>query len=206
MQRLDRPAAGNARRIDVHQEHAHALGSTLRIGLAYHGHHRAEAAVGDPDLVAVDYIGVAVSFRECAKAGDVAAGLRLRETGLSDRFAACVFGEPLALLLFGAAREDEIARAIDAETAPHAGAGQGVAHLFVQDDMVQKIAPAATVLGRHAGLKDSGGPRLAKDVGRENALLLPFAKVGFDLLAEEAPDGLTELVVIVIEYVPSFSA
>src|ERR1700677_2449855 len=157
MQRLDRLAAGYAPGVDVNQENAHALRAAFRVGLAYHGHHRAEVAVRDPDLAAVDHIVVALALREGAEAGDITAGLRLGEARLRDGFAARVSGQPLALLLLGAAGQDEIARAVDSEAASHARAGERITHLFVKDDMVQEIAPAPAILRRHSCLEDPSG-------------------------------------------------
>jgi hypothetical protein len=78
---------------------------------------------------------IAVSTFVGTEHGDIAARLRRGEAGFGDDLARGVAGEPLATRLLCAVGHNEVAGAVDAEAAPHAGAGDGLVHFLVQDDV-----------------------------------------------------------------------
>ncbi len=202
VQGFDGPSARHSRRGGVDEEDAHTPGAGRCIGLADDRDHRAEVPVGDPGLVAVDHVGVAIAPRVRPESRHVAAGLWLCETCFCNGFPRGVTGQPRLLLLLGSSGKDQVARSVYSEPATHAGTSDGIAHLLVQNDVMQEVAAASTVRLRHAGLKDASGTGLAEHVGREHSLLFPLAIMWLDFLPEEASHRLTELTVIVVEYFP----
>jgi hypothetical protein len=74
--------------------------------------------------------------------------------------------------------------------------------LFIQNHVVQKIATAAAVLRRQAGVQQPGGARFSENIAWENTVGFPASDVRLDLAAQKATHGVAELLVLFAEDFP----
>ena len=84
-----------------------AMAGFLRIGAHQQRHQVGAHRMGDPGLVAVDLVDVALAHRAGLDRGEIGAGVRLGEHGGRQHFAGGELRQPFFLLLGGAAAEDQ---------------------------------------------------------------------------------------------------
>ena len=114
-------------------------------------------------------------------------GVRLGHAERTDRLAPDHFRQPVALLLFGAERQDvgrdEIG--MDEEARP---ARADPPKLLEHDDIEQIVEAEAAIFFRHGAAEQALLAGLQPELARNDALLLPLRVVGDDLLLDEAAD------------------
>ena len=107
------PATGNgfvvvAARLLGEQHGEAAIALLVRIGAHQQRHQVGAHRMRDPGLVAVDLVDVAGAHRARLQRGEIGAGVRLGEHRRRQHLAGGDLRQPLALLLFGAAAEDQL--------------------------------------------------------------------------------------------------
>ena len=156
------------------------------VGPAQHRHQVGGAAVGQPHLLAVDHVIVAVALRPGADRRDVRAHARLGHGKRAAHLAGRHLGQEVVFLLLGAVLADHVGDdevGVDDAGDRHPAAGDLLHHQRVGQ---QRLAQAAVLLG-------NGQPEQAEllhplhDLGRVLVLVLKLAGDRDDLLVDELP-------------------
>mmetsp|Transcript_71559 Transcript_71559/g.201986 ORF Transcript_71559/g.201986 Transcript_71559/m.201986 type:complete len:480 (+) Transcript_71559:81-1520(+) len=167
-----------------------------------------EDAVGDPLLLAVQDVVVAVELRRRLQVGHVAARRGLGDAEAADLLAPeAPRDHPLLHLLRGVVEDGREADGGPARDAPEEAAGAGPRDLVVHDELVEPVgleAPRAlpdVLLGPRPA--DAEGqapvpPRIQVDLLRDRARLVPVMHVGHQLLLHVVPEVLPEHAVRVV--------
>ncbi len=156
-------------------------------------------AVGDVRLGPVDDVLVAVADGAGLDPGYVGAGVRFGDAEAEDLLAANRRRGPLLLLLFGAEREDRGHRHVGLHREAHGQASAvGVDDLLGEHEARVVVAALAAV---RDGLIEAEKAELAHagEHPVRESVLLPLLGVGLELLDDEAPDRLAQLLVLVGE-------
>ena len=162
-----------------------------------HGH-AGDAAIGDPQLVAVeDPIGPGLAGAGAHAAG-IAAGIGLGEAEAPDHLAARHLGQPLLLLLLGAVSPDREhgQRALHGDE----GAEAGVAGLQLQAGQpVAGGAGARTAIALQVHAEQAQVADLARHLLREDALFEPLLEAGQHPAAHEPAHAVPDQALLVRE-------
>ncbi len=194
---LDLPRHGQARhgrvgpeaRFLLDQERGHVLVRRVvaLVGLAQDRHQVGGAAVGQPHLLAVDHVVIAVGHRLGADRRDVRAQARLRHGEGTAHLAGRHLGQEVVLLLWRAVLADHVSHdevGVDDARHRHPAAGELLYHQRVGE---QRLAEAAVLFG-------DGQPEQAEllhpldDLGGILVLMLKLGGDREDLLVGEVPD------------------
>ena len=155
--------------------------------------------MGDPGLVAVDLVDVALAHRARLQRSQIGAGIRLGEHRRRQHLAGRDLRQPFALLLFGAAAEDKLGGDLGAGAEP--ADADIAARQLLGDDAHRFLAQphAAVILGdgeaEHAELG-----HLRDDIERDVFVAqMPFLRVRHDLAVGEFAHFLADRVERVVE-------
>ena len=158
-------------------------------------------AVGDEGLGAVDDVAAVDPLGEGRDPGDVGAGAGLGDPQRADLLARDPGHQPALLLLLGAEVEDRRHRDRGVGVEPGRDAARAArARQLLDPDRVVEVGPAlaAVALGELEAEEAELGAA-AVELAREFARRLPLVDVRRDLLADEAPDRLAQLLVLGVE-------
>ncbi|MCY1343804.1 hypothetical protein D9M69_298260 [compost metagenome] len=168
-------------------------------GLRHHDHQVAVGAVGDEGLGAVDHVLVAVQHRAGLHRLQVGTGVRLGHRHGADRLAGGHLRQPLLLLRLGG-EVDQVA----GDDVVHAEADQprrlaGAVDLFGGDHRETPIQAQAAVGFRGGGVEHAELAGALPDGARHAVIGFPLLQVRSALLRQEAPHGIAELLVLMVE-------
>ena len=156
-----------------------------------------EVRQGDPDLLAVEPVGVAVaagwSWRLPASVptpGSVSAERR-------ELLAARLRDQPALALLLGPPLEEGQRVEPDVDALDDTERGVGTLQLLAQDREAEVVHPGAAVRLRDRGAQEPELAHPLEDLAMDLALLVPLADVRQDLRLGEVPDGLPDELVLV---------
>ena len=158
-------------------------------------------AVGDEGLGSVDEVAAVDPLRGGGDAGDIGAGSRLGDAEGADLLAGDPRDQPALLLLVGAEVEDRRHRDrnVGVEPGGDAAGAAGAGQLLDPDRVVQVGAALAAVLLGELEAEETELGAAPVELTGEFPRLLPLVDVRRDLLADEAADGLPQLLVLLAE-------
>jgi hypothetical protein len=137
--------------------------------------------MGDPGLVAVDLVDVALAHRARLQRGEIGAGIRLGEHRRRQHFAGGDLRQPFALLLLGAAAENQLGRDLGAG-AERADADIAARQLLGDDAHRFLAEPHAAVILGDGEAEHAELGHLRDDIERDVLVAqMPFLRMRHDL-------------------------
>ena len=156
-----------------------------------------EVGEGDPDLLAVEPVGVAVAAGRGLEVARVGADARLGQAERGELLAACLRDQPALALLLGAPLEEGQRVEADVDALDDAERGVGTFQLLAQDREARVVHPAAAVRLRDRRAEEPELAHLREQLAVDLALLVPIADVRQDLGLGEGPHALLDEPVLV---------
>ena len=172
-----------------------AAALAVGVGNREHGVELRLAGVGDPRLLAVEEVVVAVLGRPGAHGGGVRTGLALGQAVGEHRLAARHGRQVLALDLL-AAPEDDRHRAELVDGRDERGRAAHPRDLLDDDAGRERVGPHTVVLLGDVRRVEVGGDEGVERLAREPALLVDLGGVGGDLALADRANGLAQRLVV----------
>jgi hypothetical protein len=158
-------------------------------------------AVGDEGLGAVHHVAAVDFLGGGSQGGHVGPCARLRDPERADQLAPDPGDEPALLLLLGAELPDRRHGdlGVRSDAGRDAAAAARARELLDPDGVVHVVAPLAAVLGLELEAQEAELTAAVVELAGKLARLLPLLDVRGDLLSDEAPHRLAQLLVLLRE-------
>ncbi len=183
--------------IGLDQDDRHALPCRLHLGIGLGADQDQVGilAIGDIGLGTIDDIMVAVLLGGGANALKVRSRARLGHRDRGDRLARHEPRQPFLLLLLGPVLDDIVHHDVRLEREAERRSAE-IGGFLVDDGVIAEVEAQAAIFFRNGGAEQAELARLGPDLARHDLFLVPFHRIGRDLVLHEAAHGLAEGLVI----------
>ena len=183
--------------VGLDQQQRRALRPFLGVGLDDDDGQLGMLAVGDVGLRSIDDIVVALLDRGGADALEVGSGAGLGHRDRGRGFARDHPRQPVQFLLLAAVADEIIGDDVRMERDPRRRAG--VTQFLVDHRVIAEVEPQSAIGFGHRRAEQSSLSAFGPEITVDDALLFPPVEVRNQFLGEEAPHGIAECFMIVVE-------